>query len=190
MLEKIINQRLYIVYLIPILIGSLSVLSFQPFNFSVINFLTIPSLFLTLTYISKKSKSNYRKKPYLKNLFLAGYFFGFGFFLFGNYWISYSLTFDESFKFLIPFSLILLPMFLALFYGFASMIAGIFIKNNYSSILFFCVIFSFSDYLRSKILSGFPWNLWAYSWSWFTEILQILNPIGLFAFNFLSINFF
>ena len=190
MLEKIINQRLYIVYLIPILIGSLSVLSFQPFNFSVINFLTIPSLFLVLTYISKKSKSNYRKKPYLKNLFLAGYFFGFGFFFFGNYWISYSLTFDESFKFLIPFSLILLPMFLALFYGFASMIAGIFIKNNYSSILFFCVIFSFSDYLRSKILSGFPWNLWAYSWSWFTEILQILNPIGLFAFNFLSINLF
>ena len=190
MLEKIINQRLYIVYLIPILIGALSVLSFQPFNFSIINFLTIPSLFLILTYISKKSKSNYRKKPYLKNLFLAGYFFGFGFFLFGNYWISYSLTFDESFKFLIPFSLILLPMFLALFYGFASMIAGIFIKNNYSSILFFCVIFSFSDYLRSKILSGFPWNLWAYSWSWFTEILQILNPIGLFAFNFLSINLF
>ena len=190
MLEKIINQRLYIVYLIPILIGALSVLSFQPFNFSIINFLTIPSLFLILTYISKKSKSNYRKKPYLKNLFLAGYFFGFGFFLFGNYWISYSLTFDESFKFLIPFSLILLPMFLALFYGFASMIAGIFIKNNYSSILFFCVIFSFSDYLRSKLISGFPWNLWAYSWSWFTEILQILNPIGLFAFNFLSFNLF
>ena len=190
MFEKIINKRLYIVYLIPALIGSLSVLSFQPFNFSAINFLTIPSLFLILTYISKKSKSNYRKKPYLKNLFLAGYFFGFGFFLFGNYWISYSLTFDESFKFLIPVSLILLPMFLALFYGFAAMIAGIYIKNNYSSILFFCAIFSFTDYLRSKLLSGFPWNLWAYSWSWFTEILQILNPIGLFAFNFLIINLF
>ena len=137
MFEKIINKRLYIVYLIPALIGSLSVLSFQPFNFSAINFLTIPSLFLILTYISKKSKSNYRKKPYLKNLFLAGYFFGFGFFLFGNYWISYSLTFDESFKFLIPVSLILLPMFLALFYGFAAMIAGIYIKNNYVKLLYF-----------------------------------------------------
>ena len=46
------------------------------------------------------------------------------------------------------------------------------------------------DYLRSKILTGFPWNLWAYSWSWFTEIIQILNPIGIFAFNLLAITLY
>ena len=43
---------------------------------------------------------------------------------------------------------------------------------------------------EQKILTGFPWNLWAYSWSWFTEIIQILNPIGLFAFNLLTITLF
>ena len=31
---------------------------------------------------------------------------------------------------------------------------------------------------------------WSYSWSWFTEVLQILNPIGLFAFNFIVIFIF
>ena len=31
------------------------------------------------------------------------------------YWISISLTFDESFKFLIPLSLILVPTFMGLF---------------------------------------------------------------------------
>ena len=56
--------------------------------------------------------------------------------------------------------------------------------------MLFIGAFSFIDYLRSKIFSGFPWNLWGYSWSWFTEILQILNPIGLFAFNLLSVTFF
>ena len=38
--------------------------------------------------------------------------------------------------------------------------------------------FSFSDFIRSKILSGFPWNLWVHSWSWFPEVLQILNLCG------------
>ena len=36
---------------------------------------------------------------------------------FGIYWIAHSLTFDESFKFLIPFSLILIPLFLSLFFS-------------------------------------------------------------------------
>ena len=39
------------------------------------------------------------------------------FFLFGNYWISVSLTHDESFKKLIPLSLIFVPLFLSLFFG-------------------------------------------------------------------------
>ena len=43
------------------------------------------------------------------------------------------------------------------------------------------------DYLRAKILSGFPWNLWAYTWSWKPEILQSLFYIGFFTFNFLCI---
>jgi apolipoprotein N-acyltransferase len=190
MIEKIRNNRFFIVYLIPFLIGSMSVLSFQPFNFTLINFITLPVLFIILSYVRKKSKNNYRKKPFLKNLFLVGFFFGFGFFLFGNYWISYSLTFDDNFKFLIPFSLILLPMVLALFFAFASLLIGVYIKNDYTSILFFCSILAFSDYLRSKMFSGFPWNMWAYSWSWFTELLQILNPIGLFAFNLLILILF
>ena len=49
------------------------------------------------------------------------------------YWISISLTFDQNFKFLIPITLlILIPAFLAIFYG---LITFIFIisktKKNY-----------------------------------------------------------
>ena len=39
-------------------------------------------------------------------------------------------------------------------------------------------------------MTGFPWNLWAYSFSWATEILQLLNKIGLFAFNLIIITIF
>ena len=190
LIKKILNSRLILVFFMPFFLGFLTVFTFQPFNFTIINFLIIPSLFLMLTYVNKKSKNIYRKKPYLINLFLIGYLFGIGFFLSGTYWISYSLSFDENFRHLIPFTIIILPLFLGLFFGLGSVIFGPFLKNNFTSILFFCASFAFIDYLRSKVLTGFPWNLWAYSWSWSTEILQTLNIFGLFAFNLLTITIF
>ncbi len=190
MFDRILNNKTILVFIIPFFLGLLSVLSFQPFNFTLINFLIIPIFFLILSNINKRSKNKYRKKPYLKNLFFAGYLFGIGFFLSGTYWISYSLTFDENLKILIPFSVILIPLSLGLFFGFASLFSGPFLKNNYSSFFLFCLIFSLIDYLRGNILSGFPWNLWSYSWSWLVEIIQMLNPIGLYAFNSITIVFF
>ena len=178
------------IFISPFILGSLSVLSFQPFNFSYINFIIFPLLFLITTYVQKKSKSTYRKKPYLSNIFFIGYLFGIGFFLTGIHWISHSLSFDENFKYIIPLSIIGLPLFLGLFFGFANLLAGQFIKNNFTSILIFSSSFAFFDFLRSKILSGFPWNLWAYTWSSLPEVLQPLKFIGLFSFNLISITFF
>ena len=189
-LEKILNNKNFVIFILPFFLGLLSVFSFQPFNLTFLNFFIIPCLFLLLTYVQRKSRNIYRKKPYLKNLFFIGYFFGIGFFLSGTYWISYSLTFDENLKLIIPFSIILIPLSLGLFFGFASLCSGPFIRNNYSSFFLFCLIFSFTDYLRGEILSGFPWNLWSYTWSWLAEIIQVLNPIGLYAFNSISIAFF
>ena len=116
--------------------------------------------------------------------------FGFGFYLSGIHWITNSLTFDENFKILIPFGLILIPLFLSLFFSITTLIIGPFLNLNFQSILLFSGGLAFADFLRAKILSGFPWNLWAYSLSWATEFLQILNKIGLFAFNTLIITLF
>ena len=190
MINFFFNNRLLFVFLAPFLLGCLSVFSFQPFNFTWINFFIFPSLFLILFNINKRSKNKYRKKPYLVNLFYAGYFFGIGFFLIGTYWISNSLQFDASLKHFIPLTIITLPLVLGLFYGFASIICGKYITYDLKSIFLFSAIISITDYFRAKIFTGFPWNLWAYSWSWFTEIIQILNPIGLFAFNLTTITFF
>ncbi len=190
MINFFLHSRVLLVFIIPFLLGCLSVFSFQPYNLTFINFFIFPCLFFILSYINKRSKNKYRKKPHLINLFYAGYFFGIGFFLTGTYWISNSLQFDESFKNLIPLTVILIPLSLGLFYGLGSLICGKYLKTNLGSIILFCSTISAVDYLRAKIFTGFPWNLWAYSWSWFNEIIQILNPIGLFAFNLLTITFF
>ena len=72
MLNKILNNRTIILYLLPFTLGLMTVFSFQPFNLSFINFFILPIFFLLIVYVRKKSKSVYRKKPYRKNLFLIG----------------------------------------------------------------------------------------------------------------------
>ena len=116
--------------------------------------------------------------------------FGFGFYLSGISWITNSLTFNDDFKILIPFSLILIPLFLSLFIAFIILIIGPYLKFNFNSLVFFSAAIAFTEYLRAKILTGFPWNLWAYSTSSFNEILQIINLIGLYSYNLLVITFF
>jgi len=190
MLEKYLNNRFIILYLTPFIIGLLTVFSFQPFNVTLLNFFILPIFFLLTVYINKKYKSNFRKKPYRKNLFIFGTLFGFGFYLSGISWITNSLTFDDNFKILIPFALTFIPLFLSLFLGFTVLFVGPYLRYDLSSILIFSGAIAFSDFLRAKLLTGFPWNLWAYSLSWSVEILQILNLIGLFAFNLVAVTFF
>ena len=148
------NKRFFILFIFPIFLGGLSVFSFQPFNFFFINFLSLPILFWLILFVKKKSKSVYRKKPYLTNLFILGTSYGFGFFFFGIYWIAHSLTFDKTFTILIPFSLILIPLFLSLFFSLPIVLIGNFCEKNLSSILLISLVFSFSDFIRSEILSN------------------------------------
>ena len=190
MLNFFLNNRLIVLYILPFFLGIFTVFSFQPFNLSIINFFLLPIFFYIIIYVRKSSKSIYRKKPYKKNLFLLGFIFGFGFYLSGIFWISYSLTYDESLKFLIPFAVVLIPLFLSLFTGLTTLIVGQYLSYNFSSVLLFSGSLALTDYVRAKVLSGFPWNVWGYSWSWLTEMLQILNLIGLFAFNLLVITIF
>jgi len=190
MIEKYLNNRFLILYIIPFIFGSLTILSFEPFNLTLINFLIFPSFFYLLVYINKKSRTVYRKKPHKKNLFIFGLTFGLGFYLTGVSWIANSLTFDEQFKVLIPFALILIPLFLSLFLGLATLMIGPYLKLDFSSLLIFSASLAFSDYLRAYLFTGFPWNLWAYSTTSFKEILQIVNLVGLYSYNLFVITIF
>ncbi len=184
------NKRIFILFVFPVLIGGLSTFSFQPFNIFLINFFTLPILFFLILYVKKKSKSVYRKKPFLKNLFFLGSSYGFGFFFFSLYWIIYSMTFDESFRIFIPFGLILIPLFLSLFFSIPVMLSGYFIDEKISSIFFISLLFGFSDFIRSFILTGFPWNLWIYSLSNNVENLQVMDSLGFFSLNLIIISLF
>ena len=162
----------------------LSSLSLTPFNFFIINFFTFSSLYL---FLSKKLE----QKKNTKIFFLYGWAFGFGFFVTNLYWISISLTFDQSFKFLIPFTLVLIPSFLALFYGLITyFFAALKPKSIVSSFFIFSLIFGVIEFLRGIILTGFPWNLIVYSLSNQLELLSITSIIGTYGLNLFCISLF
>ena len=184
------NKRIFILFIFPIILGGVSVFSFQPFNFLFINFLSLPVLLFLIIYVKKKSKSTYRKKPFLKNLFYLGTSYGFSFYFFNLHWIVNSMTFDETFKIFIPFGLILIPLFLSLFFSIPIILSGFFLNEKISSILIISFLFAISDFIRSKILTGFPWNIWIYSYSSNLESLQLLDKMGFFSLNLIVITFF
>jgi apolipoprotein N-acyltransferase len=111
------------------------------------------------------------------------------------YWISISLTYEEIFRYLIPFAIILVPAFLAIFYWHSTLILKKFVSNKISFVLFFSLVLSISEFIRGSILSGFPWNLIAYSWSWSLEIIQVISShwnlfIELNIYNYFFFTFY
>ena len=178
------KKKIYIESFILILLGSFSSLSLPPFNYIVINFLTFSFFYIFLIKLFETSKNK-------KLFFIYGWLFGLGYFTSNLYWISISLTFDESFKFLIPLTIVLVPAFLALFYGLASFLFLILKpKKNLSSFFLFSLVFGTVEFTRGIILTGFPWNLIVYSFSNQIEILSIISIIGTYSLNLFCISLF
>ena len=171
-------------FLLLFILGSLTSLSLPPFNFFLINFFTFSIFF---GFLFKKLDSKNKKKFF----FFYGWFFGFGYFLTNLYWISISLTFDKNFIFLIPIAIILIPSFLALFYGLVTFIFYFFNPKNILSAFFsFSVFFGITEFIRGTIFTGFPWNLIVYGFSKNLNFISILSVIGTYSLNLIVISFF
>ena len=178
------NKKLYFELLFLVILGVASSLSLPPFNYFLINFVTFSLFFLFL-----HKKLNQHKD--VNFFFIYGWIFGFGYFVSNLYWIPISLTFDQNFKFLIPVSIILIPAFLAIFYGLISYFFFIIKpKKIIGSFLTFSLIFGVLEFIRGYILTGFPWNLIAYSFSNQLELLNITSVIGTYGFNLFCISLF
>ena len=181
-MKKIFKKKL-LSYVYIFSLGILSSFSLPPYAFFWINFFTFSALFVFFI----KQKLTLTKIDY----FLNGWIFGFGYFISSLYWIVISLTFDQTFKLLIPIAFLLIPLFLGIFYGLATYFFYYFRKfSNISLVLTFSALFSILEFMRGNILSGFPWNLISFSFSEFLPLLQILSLIGTYSFNLLCLTLF
>ena len=184
--QRLLNlfKKNFLNYFYIIFLGAISAYSLPPYNYFIINFFTFSLFFI---FVFNKKKQTLENKPFFK----YGWCFGFGYFLFSLYWIAISLTFDQSFKFFIPVAIILLPAFLAIFYGLILYLFSIFYsKNLVSSFLIFSILFGVIEFVRGSILTRFPWNLISFSFSSSIYFIQILSFIGTYSFNLICVSLF
>jgi len=181
---KTLLKNKYFSYLYVAALGGITSFSLPPYNYFIINFFTLSLFYIFITNYKKHLK---KKIDYFK----YGWIFGFGYFVLSLYWIIISLTFDQNFKILIPIALILVPSFIAIFYGLPLYFFSYFKNyNNVSLILIFSVLFSFSEFIRGNVLTGFPWNFFVFSFSENLAFIQILSLIGTYSFNLICLTFF
>jgi len=119
--------------------------------------------------------------------FKYGYIYGFGFFLGGLYWISFALqVFIDEFWWAIPFALLGLPLFIAIFVAIAAACAWCFRQKLYYHFIF-CLIWLVMEWFISWLFTGLPWSMVGYSLSASDILLQSASMFSIFGLSFIVI---
>lgn len=110
---------------------------------------------------------------------LLGWCFGFGYFVAGLWWLGAAfITGGEQFIWLLPLGVIGLPALLAFFPALGLALARLFWSPG--PLRIFALVFGlgFSEWLRSWLFTGFPWNGFAQAFANYLWPAQIISVIG------------
>ena len=103
----------------------------------------------------------------------TGWWFGFGFFCVGFYWIAEALLTDiAKFGWMIPFVVGGLAAYMALFVAAATGVARLAWPAGAARVVVLAIAWTIAEWLRGRVLTGFPWNLIGYSWAFSPAMMQ------------------
>ena len=170
----------FVLILVSFILGAMGALSMQPWGYWPCLIIALSGLYILIHCSNTKSLA-----------FGVGWFFGFGYFLIGLYWIGNALLVENNdYRWAYPLALCGLPALLSFFPA----IGSIFFKNinltHLTGYLSFVGLFGLIEWLRSVIFTGFPWNLYAYSWAGIPQMSQIVSLIGVYGLSLLTILLF
>lgn len=159
------------------ILGLLSVSALPPYYI-------LPALFVGISGILYEQSQLSQNK--LKS-FALGYWFGFGFYGLGFFWIAHALLFDaKTLGWLIPFVFIGSGGFFGLFSGIV-LLGSSFFKTPLSKILSFAAIWTIMEWIRSFILTGFPWNLLGTVWGFSDTMIQTAALYGTYGLSLITL---
>jgi len=165
--------------------GALSSLAMAPFNAWPVLFLTFPVM---VWLIDGAGGGRMQGLPAAA---MAGWWFGLGYFVPGLYWIGYAFLVDApTFAWLMPFAVLGLPAYLALFSAFGFGLARLIWSKDGSRVLALAASLTASEWLRGHVLTGFPWNAFGYALTNPLALAQVASLIGLWGLTFLSVAIF
>ncbi len=147
--------------------------------------ITIVTYYFFLKYLIESNS--------LKQSFGKGWLFGFGFFIGSMHWIISPFLIYEKHFLLSPVALFF-PLLMAFFFSVPALLVyftekylKIYFKNSVLITSYFLAIFFlFSEFLRSKIFGGLPFNLIAHNWSFHSDFTYIVKYVGVFGLSFIT----
>jgi apolipoprotein N-acyltransferase len=170
---------------IALVAGALSSLAMAPFNAWPVLFLTFPVM---VWLIDGAGGGRLHGLPAAA---MAGWWFGLGYFVLGLYWIGYAFLVDApTFAWLMPFAVLGLPAYLALFPAFGFALARLTWTKDGSRVIALAASLAASEWLRGHVLTGFPWNAFGYALTEPLALAQAASLIGLWGLTFLSVAIF
>ncbi|GLK83353.1 apolipoprotein N-acyltransferase [Ancylobacter defluvii] len=151
--------------LIALAAGAVSALALQPFNIWPLLGLTLPVLVLLLDGVRDGVRA--RQAPAwaaLRPAFGLGWCFGMGYFVAGLWWIGAAfLVQADDFAWLMPFAVLGLPAYLALYTGLGASACMLIWPRGSARFLGFAAVMTLAEGLRGTLLTGFPWNNFGYA---------------------------
>ena len=149
------------------ILGLIMALAQAPFNFSFLYFLILPLLGLYTRDLKDK-----------KTGFSIGWWTGLGYFSFTIIWIIEPFFVEpKTTGWIAPFALIFMAGGLALFWALAFYIATWLTSAGKIRLIFLAISWTFFEYLRSFIFTGFPWGHLSYGLL-SLPIIQVISWIG------------
>lgn len=165
--------------------GALSALAMAPFDAWPVLFVTFP---VVVWLIDGAGAGRLKGVPAAA---LTGFWFGLGYFVPGLYWIGYAFLVDaQTFAWLLPFAVLGLPAYLALFPALGFAAARLLWTRDSTRILALALGLTASDWLRGHALTGFPWNAFGYALSTPLALAQTASLIGLWGMTLVAITVF
>lgn len=165
-------------------LGLFSVLGFAPLFWVGAYALSLCLLFFLLEGSRRVARS-------FRSGFFRSWCFGVGMFLAGLWWIA-NAFFERggayAWFFWVP--VILMPVGLALFWGLAGGIYTRWGGKGPARLAVFVAALGFMEFMRSTILSGFPWNLPAHVWSAGGAMSQTASLAGVPGLSLITLALF
>jgi apolipoprotein N-acyltransferase len=156
--------------------GAATALALPPLSVWPMPFLTFPVLVWLVDGAAGAAHSAVRSAA------VVGWWFGFGYFLAGLYWIGHAFLVDaQTFAWLLPVAVTLLPAGLALFTAFGLALARLLWSKGPTRVLSLAVGLTVAEWLRGHVLTGFPWNAFGYALATPLPLAQTGALIGLWG---------
>ncbi|WP_296065797.1 apolipoprotein N-acyltransferase [uncultured Agrobacterium sp.] len=175
--------------LIAIAAGAIGALALPPFGFFAALFLSFTLLVWLIDGCTAKPGGGLfnRALP----AFGIGWCFGLGYFVAGLWWLGNALLLEaDEFAWALPLAILGLPAFLALFYGFAVAAANLLWSDGLGRIAALAAAFGLTEWLRSFLATGFPWNAIGYGIMPIPVMMQSVHLLGLFSITTLAVFIF